>query len=442
MSTSDSTWPQRPQDAPDPFGESPDRVTDEGLVVATPVPEEAESQPPVEPPPMAMQPHPQPVLVRPAGSLAVIRLSTWALIMATLVGLVAAPHIAERIQYGLTRGEQLAKAEIARQILAEFPEAESRSVYVAQSIAPSVVGIETSQVAQDTPTEETELLFGIPRFRKDGIGSGVIVDPEGYVVTNNHVIDKVSEITLKLSDGTPVRDVRVVGRDPLTDLAILKIEGGPFTAAAWGDSGDLEVGDAVLAVGNPYGLDRTVTSGIISATGRRARISPLAHQDFLQTDAAVNPGNSGGPLVNMRGEVVGINTAIYGEQNLGISFAIPSAVAKEVYEGLRRHGRISRGWLGVAMLDVNEELAAEMELPQQTGAMVTDVVRRSPAARAGLERYDVIVGWNDAEVKVSADLSRVVAATKVGSDAVVVLLRGGNRLELNVHVGERPLQLD
>ena len=336
----------------------------------------------------------------------------------------------------------MAKAEVAREMLAEFPESMSRRTYVAQSIAPSVVGIETSQMAEDTPTDETEVLLGIPRFRKEGIGSGVIVDSAGYVVTNNHVIDQVSEITVKLSDGTPLRDVRVIGRDPLTDLAILKLEGGPFVAADWGDSDDLETGDAVLAVGNPYGLDRTVTSGIISATGRRARISQLAHQDFLQTDAAVNPGNSGGPLVNMEGKVIGINTAIYGEQNLGISFAIPSAVAKEVYEGLRKHGHIARGWLGVAMLDVSTEVAAEFDLPEETGAMVTDVIRRSPADRAGVERYDVIVGWNEDTVEASVDLSRAVAGTKVGSEATLVILRRGDRLELDVHVGERPVQLD
>jgi serine protease Do len=391
---------------------------------------------------MAVQVPPDAVLAQRSASLTIIRLSTWTLVTATLVALVALPYIAEHVQYALTRGDQRAKAEVARELLAEFPEAISRPTYVAHTIAPSVVGIETSQVSQEKPTDETEVLLGLPRLRREGIGSGLIVDPEGYVVTNNHVIDQASEITVKLSDGTPIRDVQVVGRDPLTDLAILKIEGGPFTAAIWGDSDELQAGDAVLAVGNPYGLDRTVTAGIISATGRRAKLSPLAHQDFLQTDAAVNPGNSGGPLVNMRGEVVGINTAIYGEQNLGISFAIPSIVAKEVYEGLRKDGRITRGWLGVAMLDVNEEVAAEFELPEQTGAMVTDVIRRSPAAKAGLERYDVIVGWNDAKVAVSADLSRAVAGTKVGSDATVVVLRAGSRLELPVHVGERPIQLD
>jgi serine protease Do len=441
MSTSDPTWPEDSQHLASSFGDAASPASEEaGAEVPVEVVTEADRA--VEPPPMAMDPHPEPVLVQHSARMTLIRLSTWTLITATLVALVALPYIAERVQYAITRGEQLAKAEVAREMLADFPEADSRRTYVAQSIAPSVVGIETSQVSQEPPTEEAEFLFGVPRFRKEGIGSGVIVDPAGYVVTNNHVIDKVSEITVKLSDGTPIHDVRVVGRDPLTDLAVLKLEGGPFVAAQWGDSDDLETGDAILAVGNPYGLDRTVTSGIISATGRRARISPLAHQDFLQTDAAVNPGNSGGPLVDMNAKVIGINTAIYGEQNLGISFAIPSSIAKDVYEGLRKHGHIARGWLGVAMLDVNEEVAAEFGLAENTGAMVTDVIRRSPADRAGVEEYDVIVGWNDVTVEASVDLSRAVARTKVGSDAVVTVLRHGSRLELDVHVGERPVQLD
>lgn len=363
-----------------------------------------------------------------------LRLSTWTLIMATLMALVVLPYVAQRVQYAITRGDQLAKAEVARRVLAEVPEGESRLVYVAHSVAPSVVGIETTQISRNVPSEEGDFLFGFPRrYRMEGFGSGVIVDPEGYVLTNDHVIAQASEITVKMSDGTPIKDVKVIGRDPLTDLAVLKIEGAAFTTAAWGDSNDLEAGDAVLAIGNPYGLERTVTSGIISATGRLARIAPLIHQDFLQTDAAVNPGNSGGPLVNMQGQVVGINTAIYGEQNLGISFAIPSVVAQEVYKRLREDGHIPRGWLGVYMQDVDEE---------ETGALVIDVYRPSPAARAGVQRSDVIVGWNDTRVENSTDVSRAVAGTKIDSDAVVVVVRGGSRVELDVRVGERPLQMD
>ncbi|NLY99280.1 MAG: trypsin-like serine protease, partial [Pirellulaceae bacterium] len=250
-----------------------------------------------------------------------------------LLALLVLPKLAEQIQYSVSRGDQRAKAEVARQVLAQFPESATRLAYVAKSIAPSVVGIETAQLSAPLPTDERELLFGVPSLRTEGMGSGVIVDAEGYVVTNNHVIDQAAQITVKMSDGSKIRDIKVVGRDPLTDLALLKMEGGPFLPAPWGDSGTLEVGDPVLAVGNPFGLDRTVTAGIVSATGRRAQISPLAHQDFLQTDAAINPGNSGGPLVNMQGEVVGINTAIYGRQNLGISFAIPSQIAKKVCDG-------------------------------------------------------------------------------------------------------------
>ncbi|MDI9443755.1 MAG: trypsin-like peptidase domain-containing protein, partial [Planctomycetota bacterium] len=359
-----------------------------------------------------------------------------------LLALLVLPKLAEQIQYSVSRGDQRAKAEVARQVLAQFPESATRLAYVAKSIAPSVVGIETAQLSAPLPTDERELLFGVPSLRTEGMGSGVIVDVAGYVVTNNHVIDQAAQITVKMSDGSKIRDVKVVGRDPLTDLALLKMEGGPFLPAPWGDSGTLEVGDPVLAVGNPFGLDRTVTAGIVSATGRRAQISPLAHQDFLQTDAAINPGNSGGPLVNMQGEVVGINTAIYGRQNLGISFAIPSQIAKQVCNGLRKNGRVVRGWLGVAMLDVNEAVAGQFDLQERSGALVTEVIPRSPADKGGVRRYDVIVEWNGQPVTAAAGLSRAVADTEVGSIATIVVARNNSRLELDVQVGERPLQLE
>ncbi len=377
-----------------------------------------------------------------SGRPSLLRLSTWTLLMAMLLALLVLPKLVERIQYAVSRGDQRAKAEVARQVLAEFPESTTRLAYVAKSIAPSVVGIETAQLSAPSPTDERELLFGVPGLRTEGMGSGVIVDVAGYVVTNNHVIDQAAQITVKMSDGSKIRDVKVVGRDPLTDLALLKMEGGPFLPAPWGDSGTLEVGDPVLAVGNPFGLDRTVTAGIVSATGRRAQISPLAHQDFLQTDAAINPGNSGGPLVNMQGEVVGINTAIYGRQNLGISFAIPSQIAKQVCNGLRKNGRVVRGWLGVAMLDVNEAVAGQFDLQERSGALVTEVIPRSPADKGGVRRYDVIVEWNGQPVTAAAGLSRAVADTEVGSIATIVVARNNSRLELDVQVGERPLQLE
>lgn len=420
----------------------PVRLPDEGSGGPRPAgAERPESRAPVPPPIAAMSPHPEPRYIEPHRP-SMVRLRTWALLMVLLLVLLVLPQLAERVQYALSRGDQRAKAEVARQVLAEFPESTTRLAYVAKSIAPSVVGIETAQVSAPSPANEADLLFGVPSLRTEGMGSGVIVDASGYVLTNNHVIDQAAEITVKLSDGSKTREVKVIGRDPLTDLALLKMEGGPFVPAPWGDSGKLEVGDPVLAVGNPFGLDRTVTAGIVSATGRKAQISPLVHQDFLQTDAAINPGNSGGPLVNMQGEVVGINTAIYGRQNLGISFAIPSLIAKEVCDGLRKEGRVVRGWLGVAMLDVDEAVAGEFNLEEHAGALVTEVIPRSPADKAGVRRYDVIVEWNGQPVTASAGLSRAVAATKVGSAAAIVVVRNRSRLELDVQVGERPLQLE
>ena len=182
----------------------------------------------------------------------------------------------------------------------------------------------------------------------------MIVDAEGYIITNYHVVDRASEVNVELSDGSKHR-AQVVGIDPATDLAVLKIGAANLTAAPWGKSSDLEVGDPVLAIGNPFGLARTVTAGILSATGRHAVVENVNYQDFLQTDAAVNPGNSGGPLVNMKGQVVGINTAIVGPTYQGISFAIPSDMVHQVYDQLIRSGKVARGWLGVSMRELTPE---------------------------------------------------------------------------------------
>ncbi len=379
--------------------------------------------------------------VAPPRGASMVRLSTLTLLLASMIMLLVLPRAAEQLQYSLTRGQQRAKAEVARKLLAESPPPEARFAYVAKSIAPSVVGIETTQVADNPVTDESAHLFGRPDLRTEGIGSGVIVDTKGYIVTNYHVIEQAAEITVKLSDGSQVKDVKVVGVDPLSDLAVLKIKADRLVAAPWGDSGELEVGEPVLAVGNPYGLARTVTAGIISATDRRANIARLAHQDFVQTDAAINPGNSGGPLVNMRGQVVGINTAIYGPRNLGISFAIPSRLAQDVYQRLKTTGKVARGWLGVAMLALDDEVAQREGLSVTQGALVTEVLPRSPAAGAGLEPGDVIIRWNDQQVDEPSDLSRAVVHTKIGSKATVVVLRKDRAVEFTVEVGERPVQL-
>jgi serine protease Do len=268
----------------------------------------------------------------------------------------------------------------------------------------------------------------------------VIVDEAGYVVTNSHVIDGASELTVKLSDGRTVRKVALVGADPWADLAVLKIEAGGLVAAPWGDSDRLEVGDEVLAVGNPYQLDRTVTAGIISAKDRPGVVGDLPGAEFLQTDAAVNPGNSGGPLVNMKGEVVGINLAIVGSSYRGISFAIPSNRVRDVYEQLRRTGHVApRGFLGIRMWDVNERLAFELRLDEVTGVLVARVEPDTPAEKAGVRQGDVILEWNGQKIDSRQQLAMAVARSKVGSSASVIVFREGQRIELTVEVGERPI---
>jgi serine protease Do len=240
--------------------------------------------------------------------------------------------------------------------------------------------------------------------------------------------------------------VNIVGADPEADLAVLKIEVSGLVAAPWGDSDALEVGDQVLAVGNPYRLDRTVTAGIISAKGRPGVVGPLLHQEFLQTDAAVNPGNSGGPLVNMDGEVVGINTAIVGHSYRGISFAIPSSVAKKAYESLRTTGKVEpRGWLGVAMDEVDPRRAARLGLDRVLdhlyGVEVVGVVFESPAHAAGLQPGDVILKWNGQEIHSPPELSAAVVRTEVGTEVPVEVFREGRVSEVRIKVGSRTLPL-
>jgi len=360
---------------------------------------------------------------------------TWLLIF--LVLLLLLPSVAERLQYAVTRGRQRAKADVAKVALEEMPRASGRFAWVAKRIEPSVVGIETARLVGGGPIRD-EWAYLYPQA---GEGSGVIVDEEGYVVTNAHVIENAAQVTAKLSDGRTIRDVQVVGSDPEADLAVLKIEAGGLVAAPWGDSDALEVGDAVLAVGDPYRLARTVTAGIISAKGRPGVVGPLAHQEYLQTDAAVNPGNSGGPLVNMDGQVVGINTAIVGQSYRGISFAIPSNLAKPVYERLKTTGKVEpRGWLGVAMEEIDSRRAARLGLDKVYGVEVTAVVVDSPADEAGIQPGDVILSWSGQEIHSPAELSLAVVQSRIGSEATVQIVREDRTVEVTVKVGRRAIQ--
>lgn len=365
---------------------------------------------------------------------------TLLLVLVGLVLLLVLPYLAEQMQYAITRGKLRAEQENAQQQLAKLPEPPNRYRLAATRVSPSVVGIKTVQLVgrRDLGDE----WWDGQQYRAEGEGSGVIVDPEGYIVTNFHVIRGAAQATVQLADGRTIRDVKIVGVDPHTDLAVLKINAGKqLPTVPWGDSDKLEVGDQVLAVGNPYGLDRTVTAGIVSAKDRQGN-TVFGRQEFLQTDAAVNPGNSGGPLVNLKGEVVGINTAIYGRSYQGISFAIPSRLAHDVYERLRTTGKVVRGWLGVQMTEINEQIARQLGLRKVQGVLVVDVVPDSPADKAGIKPRDVVTEWEGHRVDEPVELSRLVGRAKIGAKVKLKLIRDGQPVEVTVEIAERPEQLE
>lgn len=351
------------------------------------------------------------------------------------------PYIAENTQYAITRGKQRAEHDFATEHLSGSPLSQMSRAYqmVSQAVGPSVVHISTQG--------DENNLFTLPmggsrngRIPLDGQGSGFIVDPAGYILTNLHVIRDAREITVSLSDGRKM-PAQIIGADRETDLAVLKIKADKLTAAQWGDSTELHAGALVWAVGSPFGLERSITSGILSATNR-AGLAGTPYQDFLQTDAAVNPGNSGGPLVDIQGQVIGVNTAIVGDAYQGISFAIPSNVARQVFERIKDDGQVRRGWLGVRLDSITEEHATDIGLAEPTGAYVAEVVQQtgggSPAAKAGILAGDVVMKWNGKAVSGPASLSTLVAATEVGSTATVVIYRDGQEITLEIVVGLRP----
>jgi len=383
-------------------------------------------------------PHPEPVTVPRPPRRVRAGLLLFLLLMPAI--LLTSPYLLEAIPYAWTRGKLRAEFEVARRVLEESPEPRERFRWIVRGVSPAVVGIET--VRRDVPASVPDEWrhFFQPEFREEGMGSGVIVDPEGYLVTNFHVINDASRITVRLADGRTLHNAAVVGADPVNDLAVLKISADKLAAVPWGDSDQLEVGDTVLAIGNPYGLRHTVTAGIISAKERRAATNAGGYQEFLQTDAALNPGNSGGPLVDMKGRIVGINTAIFGEAYRGISFAIPSRVVQDVYKQLRETGRISRGWLGVQMEEVSERDARRGNLESASGAKVVRVVPGSPAEAAGLLPDDIILTWDGKPIPEPAALSIAVARSSVGTKVKVGILRGKERREVEVEVAERPRQ--
>lgn len=274
--------------------------------------------------------------------------------------------------------------------------------------------------------------------RSAGLGSGVIVSPDGYIITNYHVVKDADEIKVLLSDKREFKG-RVIGSDPKTEISVVKIDSAGLPTIPWGDSGKLQVGEVVLAVGNPYGLNQTVTMGIVSALGR-ANVGIADYEDFIQTDAAINPGNSGGAMVNVRGELVGINTAIFSTSGgyQGIGFAIPSNMVKSVMGSLIREGKVIRGWLGVSIQTMTPDLAKQFNLKEEKGALVGDVVENSPAEKAGITRGDVIISYNGTRINEPNELRNIVANTLPGEKRNIKVVRENKEMTIPVVIGELP----
>ncbi len=337
----------------------------------------------------------------------------------------------------------------ARVIPAALPLPSGSFAQVAETVAPAVININTVTrgALGRTPIEE---FFGEEFFRRffgeapereqqlRSLGSGVIVDPSGIALTNAHVVDRATEIEAVTADGKKHK-AKLVGVDRRTDLAVLRLQGGgPFPAANLGDSDRLKVGDWVLAIGSPFGLQQTVTAGIISAKGRSLNGGPF--DDFLQTDAAINPGNSGGPLVNMSGEVIGINSAILSRSggNVGIGFAIPANMAKRIYTELVAKGKVTRGWLGVSIQPLTPELAKSFGLREPKGVLISDVVQDSPAEKAGVAAGDIITAFDGKKVESPQDLQKAVAVTPPGKGVPVTVWRDRTQKTMEIKIGDTP----
>ncbi len=324
---------------------------------------------------------------------------------------------------------------------------------LAEKLSPSVVNISTTTVIEQKSREMPSFPPGSPfedffkQFDKPGnkkrraqsLGSGFIIDETGYIITNNHVIDNAEKIMVILFDDTSF-EATVVGKDPKTDVALLKIDPKKIKlkAVKFGNSNKLRVGDWVMAIGNPFGFGGTVTAGIVSARGRNLSGS---YDDYIQTDASINRGNSGGPLFDMKGNVVGINTAIFSQSggSVGIGFAVSSNLAKQVTDQLKQYGRTKRGWLGVLIQEISEEIAEGLGMKTARGALVSSATEGGPAEKAGVKTGDVIIKFNNTEIKNMKELPRVVAGTPVGKSVPLVILRNGKEITLNVTLGELEL---
>lgn len=329
---------------------------------------------------------------------------------------------------------------------------------IAEEITPSVVNIsavKTRNVLKNNPSlqlndpflqpffdffgDDFTRQFGVPEGpAQQGLGTGVIIDKDGHIITNNHVIGEADEVRVRLHDGRSLK-AEIIGTDPRSDLAVIKIKASNLKPAKMGDSDKLMIGEWVVAAGNPFGLDNTITTGIVSAKGRSIS-GGGQYEDYIQTDAAINPGNSGGPLVNLAGEVIGINTAIFSRSGgyMGIGFAIPSNMVRHVKESLIKEGKVIRGWLGVGIQNLTRELAESFNYNSIKGALIGQIEPNSPAMEAGFQPGDIIVSFDGVEVIDTNQLRNMVAAVRPGSSVKIAVIRDGRKKELSLSIGELP----
>jgi len=372
------------------------------------------------------------------------------LVLGIFVGLVLSSHL--DLMSPVPAKSQISSKSL--EILSQLSEAQSE---VAAIATPSVVNISTTRLIKSREEAPFDLFddpffrrfFGdqmphqnVPKEHKEqSLGSGVIVSEDGYIVTNNHVIEKAQEIKVLLSNKKDYK-AKVIGADPKTDIAVIKIEAKGLSFLPWGDSNKLKVGEIVFAIGNPFGLNQTITMGVISAVGR-ANVGIADYEDFIQTDAAINPGNSGGALVNSRGELIGINTAILSRSGgyQGIGFAVPSSMSRQVMDSLIKYKKVVRGWLGVSIQEVTSDLAEEFGVKDLKGALVSGVLKGSPAEKSGIKQGDVILSFNGKTVEDTGHLRNMVSQTPIGTAVVLKVLRQKKETDIEVKVAELPKKM-
>jgi len=371
------------------------------------------------------------------------RLSLWLMSasLAVIVAFYGVPEVVRRVTLAVERG----RSEAAELQLKKLDGTSSAFRLVTQRVAPAVVNVSNLAAARPALRRDSGGGIFLDRDRglhQQGEGSGFVVDPRGYILTNRHVVLGAKQVRVKFSQGTELL-ASIVGSDRHTDLAVLKVDADELVAAEFGDSDTTEVGDWVLAIGNPFGLEQSVTAGIISAKGRSGVVNETDFQDFLQTDAAINPGNSGGPLVDLQGHVVGVNSAIWSRSGgyEGIGFAIPSKIARSVVDRLIADGKVTRGWLGVRGVALATASPKPQGVKVAAGVVVLDVDPDSPAAKAAVEVGDVIVSINSRNVQTLEQLRTHVATTAAGSKVTLVVDRRGTRRELEAAIDEQPAGL-